>query len=77
MCLQGLGLGIVAGSCLVKLPQIVKIVSSQSAQGLNPMSFEVETFCAMVAATYGFVHQLSFSSFGESVVCCSLLFFFK
>ena len=57
-----------AGSCLVKLPQIVKIVNSGSAQGLNPMSFEVETFCAMVAATYGFVHQLSFSSFGESVV---------
>jgi mannose-P-dolichol utilization defect 1 len=66
--IQGLGLGIVAGSCLVKLPQILKLVSSQSAQGLNPVSFEIETFCATVAATYGFVNQLSFNAFGEAVV---------
>ncbi|KAI8108232.1 hypothetical protein M9434_006261 [Picochlorum sp. BPE23] len=64
---EGLGLGIVAGSCLVKVPQIVKLVSSSSAQGLNPTSFEIETFCATVAATYGFVHKLSFNAFGESV----------
>ena len=50
------------------MPQIVKLVSSSSAQGLNPTSFEIETFCATVAATYGFVHKLSFNAFGESVV---------
>lgn len=65
---QGLGIGIVAGSFLVKLPQIANVVSAKSAQGLNPTSFEIETFCVTVAATYGFAHRLSFSAFGESVV---------
>ena len=69
---QGLGIGIVAGSFLVKLPQIANVVTAKSAQGLNPTSFEIVTFCVTVAATYGFAHRLSFSAFGESVVRCLL-----
>jgi len=64
---QGLGLGIVLGSFLVKLPQILKLINSSSAVGLQPSSFEIETVCALVAATYGFVNGLSFSAFGEAV----------
>lgn len=64
---QVLGLGIVAGSFLVKLPQILKLVAASSATGLQPASFEIETFCALVAATYGFANNLSFSAFGEAV----------
>lgn len=62
-----LGVGIVLGSFLVKVPQILKLVHSSSAEGLQPSSFEIETFCALVAATYGFVNGLNFSAFGEAV----------
>ena len=64
---QVLGLGIVLGSFLVKLPQILKLIAASSAAGLQPASFEIETFCALVAATYGFSNGLSFSAFGEAV----------
>ena len=64
---QCLGLGIVFGSFLVKLPQIMKLLGASSAAGLQPSSFEIETFCALVAATYGFANNLSFAAFGEAV----------
>lgn len=66
--LQGLGLGIVAGSTLVKLPQLLNVVRAKSADGLNPFSFELETLGLLIAATYGFILHLPFSAFGEVVV---------
>lgn len=66
--LQGLGLGIVAGSAVVKLPQVLNVVRAGSADGLNPLSFELETMGLCIAATYGFLLQLPFSAFGEVVV---------
>jgi len=74
-----LGLGIVAGATLVKLPQIAAVVRAKSAEGLNPLSFELETLGLAIAASYGFLHHLAFSAFGESVVrqhfLKSILFF--
>mmetsp|Transcript_9357 Transcript_9357/g.25297 ORF Transcript_9357/g.25297 Transcript_9357/m.25297 type:complete len:241 (+) Transcript_9357:3244-3966(+) len=64
---QCLGLGIVCGSFAVKVPQILKVHGARSAAGLQPSSFEIETFCALVAATYGFANNLSFSAFGEAI----------
>lgn len=64
---QCLGLGIVCGSFAVKVPQILKVLGASSAAGLQPSSFEIETFCALVAATYGFANNLSFSAFGEAI----------
>jgi len=66
--LQSLGLGIVAGSTLVKLPQVVAVVRARSAEGLNPLSFELETLGLAIAASYGFLHRLAFSAYGESIV---------
>lgn len=65
---QGLGFGIVAGSTLVKLPQVLAVVGARSADGLNPFSFELETLGLVIAATYGFMMRLPFSAFGEVVV---------
>lgn len=39
---KGLGLGIVAGSSILKLPQIIKIVSSGSVEGLAAISQYIE-----------------------------------
>ena len=43
-----LGYAIVAGSVLVKLPQILKIYGSASVVGLSLATFLLETFCCMV-----------------------------
>ena len=63
-----LGLGIVAGSTMVKLPQVFAVVRAKSADGLSPLSFELETLGLAIAATYGFLHNLAYSAYGESVV---------
>lgn len=65
---QGLGYGILAGSTLVKVPQLLNVVRAHSAEGLNPSSFELETVALLIATTYGFLMRLPFSAFGEVVV---------
>jgi mannose-P-dolichol utilization defect protein 1 len=66
--LQGLGFGIIAFACIVKLPQILKIAKSRSASGLSMLSFELEQLALTVHATYGFILGLPFSAYGEAVV---------
>ena len=66
--LQGLGFGIIAFACVVKLPQILKIAKSRSASGLSMLSFELEQLALSVHATYGLVLGLPFSAYGEAVV---------
>ena len=39
---KGLGYGIVVGSAIMKLPQILKIVMNRDVTGLNVMSFYME-----------------------------------
>jgi uncharacterized protein with PQ loop repeat len=60
-----------AGSTLVKVPQLLNVVRSRSAEGLNPLSFELETLGLLIATTYGFIMQLPVSAFGEVVVSTS------
>ena len=65
---QGLGYGIVAGSTLVKVPQLLNVVRAKSAEGLSPLSLELETVSLAIATTYGFINQLPITAFGEVVV---------
>jgi PQ loop repeat len=65
---EALGLGIVLGSIMVKMPQILAVVRAGSAEGLNPLSFELETAGLAIAATYGALNKLAFSAYGESAV---------
>ncbi|PRW59800.1 mannose-P-dolichol utilization defect 1-like protein 2 [Chlorella sorokiniana] len=62
-----LGYGILAGSTMVKLPQVAAVVRARSAAGLSPLSFELETLGLVIAVTYGFLMGLPFSAFGETV----------
>ena len=57
-----------AGSTLVKVPQIARVVGARSAEGLSPLSFELETLGLLSAATYGLAFHLAFSAYGETVV---------
>uniref|UniRef100_A0A6M2DLM3 Mannose-P-dolichol utilization defect 1 protein homolog n=1 Tax=Xenopsylla cheopis TaxID=163159 RepID=A0A6M2DLM3_XENCH len=62
---KGLGLGIIAGSILVKVPQILKISSSRSGQGINILSVLLDLFVITSTVAYGFVKEFPFSSWGE------------
>ncbi|XP_055684169.1 mannose-P-dolichol utilization defect 1 protein homolog [Lutzomyia longipalpis] len=60
-----LGLGIVAGSMLVKVPQILKIVKNRSGEGISIASVLVE-ICAITAhISYNYVKGFPFSAWGD------------
>lgn len=55
--------------------QIANVVRAQSAEGLAPASFELESWGLLVHAAYGTVNRLPFSSYGEAAIlfCQNLL----
>eukprot|EP01137_Pigoraptor_chileana_P019809 Opistho-2@81342 len=62
---KGLGLAIIAGSAIVKVPQIVKIVSAKSVHGLSLASFLIELFGYSIAVAYNYTHKFPFETWGE------------
>ncbi|GAB0094427.1 Mannose-P-dolichol utilization defect 1 protein homolog [Sergentomyia squamirostris] len=79
-----LGLGIIAGSVLVKVPQIVKILQNRSAEGISLASVLVE-ICAITAhISYSFVNGFPFSAWGDgtflavqTATIAALVFYFS
>ncbi|KAI8868930.1 PQ-loop-domain-containing protein [Ramicandelaber brevisporus] len=63
---RGLGLGIVAGSSIVKVPQIVKILAAQSAAGISAFSCILETLGYVVTLAYNLRQGNPFTTYGES-----------
>lgn len=62
---KGLGIGIIAGSLLVKVPQIVKIYSNKSAEGINLFSVLLDLFAITCHMSYSFVSGFPFSAWGD------------
>lgn len=62
-----LGLGIIGGSFLVKVPQILKILKSKSAEGINVFSVLLDLFAITAMVSYSFVSGFPFSSWGDGV----------
>ncbi|CAG5112732.1 Oidioi.mRNA.OKI2018_I69.chr2.g6913.t1.cds [Oikopleura dioica] len=63
---KGLGLAIIAGSILVKVPQILSIIGAKSAAGLSLFSVLLELFPCATLIGYGLASGFPFSSWGES-----------
>ncbi|CAO3616133.1 unnamed protein product [Cunninghamella blakesleeana] len=81
---KGLGLGIVLGGSIVKVPQILTIVSHGSAQGLSFLSYVIETLSYTITLAYNFRQQNPFSTFGEilfinfqNIIIASLILFYN
>jgi mannose-P-dolichol utilization defect protein 1 len=72
MISKALGLGIVAGSALVKVPQIVKMTSAASAEGLSGASIALELLANVSSVSYyvGMSTSYPFTTWGEN---CFLL----
>ncbi|CAG5056558.1 unnamed protein product [Parnassius apollo] len=62
---KGLGIGIIAGSILVKVPQILKILGSKSAEGINVYGVYLELFAITANFAYSYVMKFPFSAWGE------------
>lgn len=65
---KGLGIGIVAASSIVKVPQILKLVQSQSAAGVSFLSYLLETSAFLITLAYNFRNGFPFSTYGETAL---------
>lgn len=64
---RGLGTAIVAGSILVKFPQIVKILSNGDAAGLSFLGVLLELLAVTANGAYSFSQGFPFQAYGEAV----------
>lgn len=64
---KGIGMAIVFGGCIVKLPQISKILKSRSAIGVSFLSYFLETLSYIVTIAYNLRSNNPFSTWGETM----------
>lgn len=62
---KGLGIGIIAGSILVKVPQIMKILNNKSAAGLSIVSVLLDLMAISFHMSYSFISGFPFSAWGD------------
>ena len=63
---KGVGLGIVGASAVVKVPQLLSLVKSQSAAGVSFLSYLLETASFVITLAYSVRNSFPFSTFGET-----------
>jgi len=61
-----LGIGLVAGGSMVKLPQVYKIFKSASVQGISISAYALEMLSYIVTFAYNYRNQFPFSTYGEA-----------
>ncbi|XP_062813437.1 mannose-P-dolichol utilization defect 1 protein [Anolis carolinensis] len=64
---KGLGFAIVAGSLMVKLPQIAKILGARSAEGLSFNAILLELMAITGTMVYSVSRSFPFSAWGEAL----------
>ncbi|RXM93538.1 Mannose-P-dolichol utilization defect 1 protein [Acipenser ruthenus] len=65
---KGLGIGIIAGSVMVKLPQIFKLLGAKSAEGLSFNSILLELLAITGTMAYSIANSFPFSCKNQSVM---------
>lgn len=68
---KGLGIGIIAASSIVKVPQIIKLVRSRSSSGISFLSYLLETSSYLISLAYNFRNGFPFSTYGETALILS------
>ncbi|KAG0231090.1 hypothetical protein BGW42_000507 [Actinomortierella wolfii] len=63
---KGLGLGIVLGGAIVKVPQIIKILAARSAEGVSFSSYMLETLASVISLAYNVRQNNPLSTYGET-----------
>ena len=65
---KALGIGIIGASSIVKVPQLLKLLNSQSAAGLSFLSYLLETSSYLISLSYNARHGFPFSTYGETAL---------
>lgn len=65
---KALGIGIVAASSIVKVPQIINLVRSRSASGVSFLSYLLETTSYLISLAYNVRNAFPFSTYGETAL---------
>ncbi|KAH8726899.1 hypothetical protein GQ44DRAFT_738650 [Phaeosphaeriaceae sp. PMI808] len=65
---KGLGIGIIGASSIVKVPQLLKLINSQSAEGLSFLSYLLESSAYLISLSYNARHEFPFSTYGETAL---------
>ncbi|KAF5379533.1 hypothetical protein D9615_006540 [Tricholomella constricta] len=63
---KGLGIGIVVGGSIMKVPQVLLILNARSARGLSLTAYVLETLSYAITLTYSFRNGFPFSTYGEN-----------
>lgn len=63
---KALSVAIVAASSIVKVPQMIKLINSGSAEGVSFIGYLLETASFMITLVYNIRNKFPFSSFGET-----------
>ncbi|KAF8651168.1 hypothetical protein AX16_004846 [Volvariella volvacea WC 439] len=63
---KGLGIGLVIGGSIMKVPQLLLIINARSARGLSLSAFSFETLAYSINTTYSFRNHFPFSTYGEN-----------
>lgn len=64
---KALGLGIVVGGSIVKVPQVLLIISANSARGLSLTAYVLETLSYAISLAYSYRNSFPFSTYGENL----------
>ncbi|KAF2109143.1 monosaccharide-P-dolichol utilization protein [Lophiotrema nucula] len=65
---KGLGIGIIGASSIVKVPQLIKLLNSQSAEGISFLSYLLESGSYLISLSYNIRHGFPFSTYGETAL---------
>lgn len=65
---KGLGIGIIGASSIVKIPQLVKLIKSESADGISFLSYLLESSSYLISLGYNIRHGFPFSTYGETAL---------
>lgn len=65
---KALGMGIVAASSVVKVPQILNLTRSRSASGVSFLSYLLETTSYLISLAYNVRNGFPFSTYGETAL---------
>lgn len=65
---SGLSYGVVIGSSILKVPQIVKVLQHHKADGVSLASVLVELLSYAISTSWGIVQGLPFRDFGENFI---------
>lgn len=62
---KALGIGIIGASSIVKIPQLLKLLNSHSAEGISFLSYALETASYVISLAYNVRNGYDFSTYGE------------